>query len=56
MTLRQVARIEPGYLEWLRRHSSGLRYRTQIDHVLESLAGARGVVAEQGISRIGSAE
>jgi len=41
MTLRQVARIEPGYLEWLRRHSSGLRYRTQIDHVLESLAGAR---------------
>jgi curved DNA-binding protein CbpA len=41
MTLRQIARIEPGYLEWLRRHSSGLRYRHQIDKVLDSLAGAR---------------
>ena len=34
MTLRQIARVEPGYLEWLRRHSSGLRYRQQIDEVL----------------------
>ena len=47
MTLRQIARIEPGYLEWLRRHSSGLRYRNQIDQVLESLAGARTASAEQ---------
>ena len=46
MTLRQIARIEPGYLEWLRRHSSGLRYRHQIDHVLESLAGARAASSE----------
>ena len=37
MTLREIARIEPGYLEWLRRHSSGLRYRHQIDHVLATL-------------------
>jgi len=46
MTLRQIARIEPGYLEWLRRHSSGLRYRHQIDRVLESLAGARTPVSK----------
>ena len=41
MTLRQIARVEPGYLEWLRRHSSGLRYRHQIDAVLESAASSR---------------
>jgi curved DNA-binding protein CbpA len=41
MTLRQIARIEPGYLEWLRRHSTGLRYRSQIDKVLESMVRAR---------------
>jgi curved DNA-binding protein CbpA len=41
MTLRQIARIEPGYLEWLKRHSSGLRYRHQIDEVLGSLAARR---------------
>lgn len=46
MTLRQIARIEPGYLEWLRRHSSGLRYRHQIDKVLGSMAGARPSSAE----------
>ena len=34
MTLRQIAKVEPGYLEWLRRHSSGLRYRQQIDELL----------------------
>lgn len=38
MTLRQIAHIEPSYLEWLRRHSSGVRYRQQIDNVLGSLA------------------
>jgi curved DNA-binding protein CbpA len=41
MSLRQIARIEPNYLEWLRRHSSGLRYRHQIDEVLGRMAGAR---------------
>jgi curved DNA-binding protein CbpA len=39
MTLRQIARVEPGYLEWLRRHSSGLRYRHQIDEVLGAKSG-----------------
>jgi curved DNA-binding protein CbpA len=47
MTLRQIARIEPGYLEWLRRHSSGLRYRHQIDKVLDSLTGARPSTADE---------
>lgn len=47
MTLRQIARIEPGYLEWLRRHSSGLRFRHQIDHVLAGLAAQRAASAEE---------
>ena len=47
MTLRQIARIEPSYLEWLRRHSSGVRYRHQIDKVLESLADYRASAADQ---------
>jgi curved DNA-binding protein CbpA len=38
MTLRQIARIEPAYLEWLKRHSSGIRYRHQIEQVLSTLA------------------
>jgi curved DNA-binding protein CbpA len=41
MTLGQIARIEPAYLEWLRRHSSGLRYRHQIDELLTALAARR---------------
>ena len=47
MTLRQVARTEPSYLEWLRRHSSGVRYRSQIDKVLESLADYRAGAVDQ---------
>lgn len=53
MTLRQIARIEPGYLEWLRRHSSGLRFRHQIDEVLAGLAAQRAAAAAD---RGGSAE
>lgn len=41
MTLGQLARLDPGYLEWLRRHSSGARYRHQIDAVLGVLAARR---------------
>ncbi|HET7520639.1 MAG TPA: DnaJ domain-containing protein [Candidatus Limnocylindria bacterium] len=41
MTLRQIARTDPSYLEWLRRHSSGIRYRHQIDQVLARMAEAR---------------
>ncbi|HEX6655249.1 MAG TPA: DnaJ domain-containing protein [Candidatus Limnocylindria bacterium] len=46
MTLREIAQVEPGYLEWLRRHSSGLRYRHQIDHVLSTLSPVRSASAE----------
>ncbi|HEY7331929.1 MAG TPA: DnaJ domain-containing protein [Candidatus Limnocylindria bacterium] len=41
MTLGQLARSDPAYLEWLRRHSAGARYRHQIDAVLTSLAARR---------------
>jgi curved DNA-binding protein CbpA len=46
MTLGDIARIEPGYLEWLRRHSSGLRYRHQIDELLSSFTARRSPSAE----------
>lgn len=40
MTLRQIARVEPAYLEWLKRHSSGIRYRQQIEQVLAAVTPA----------------
>ncbi|HEY8170541.1 MAG TPA: J domain-containing protein [Candidatus Limnocylindria bacterium] len=33
-TLGEVARRDPGYLDWLRRHASGARYRDTIDILL----------------------
>jgi curved DNA-binding protein CbpA len=33
-TLQQISRHDPEYLEWLRRHSSGIGYRRQIDEIL----------------------
>lgn len=33
-TLRDVAAHDPDYLRWLSRHSSGLRYRTEIARLL----------------------
>ena len=41
MTLGELARSDPAYLEWLRRHVSGLRYRHQIDEVLRSVSARR---------------
>lgn len=41
MTLAQVARIDPAYLKWLQRHSSGVRYRQQIDELMATLAAKR---------------
>lgn len=32
--LEEIARRDSGYLEWLKRHSSGPRYRREIDRVL----------------------
>lgn len=46
MTLGTIARVEPGYLEWLRRHSSGLRYRHQIDELLSGVTARRSSSAE----------
>jgi curved DNA-binding protein CbpA len=33
-TLRDLARQDPDYLRWLSRHSSGVRYRTEIYEIL----------------------
>ena len=46
MTLGQIMRVEPAYLEWLRRHSSGIRYRHQIDALMTRLAARRTASAE----------
>jgi DnaJ-class molecular chaperone len=35
-TLGEVARRDPDYLDWLRRHASGARYRDTIDILLRS--------------------
>jgi curved DNA-binding protein CbpA len=37
MSLGELGRTDPAYLEWLRRHSSGIRYRHQIEAVLRSV-------------------
>jgi curved DNA-binding protein CbpA len=37
-TLRDLARQDPDYLRWLSRHTSGLRYRTEIYAILGNLA------------------
>jgi DnaJ-class molecular chaperone len=34
--LEDIARKEPEYLEWLKRHSSGPRYRQEINRVLDA--------------------
>ena len=34
MTLREIAAQDTEYLRWLARHSSGLRYRTEIERIL----------------------
>jgi curved DNA-binding protein CbpA len=36
-TLRDLARQDPDYLRWLSRHSSGVRYRTEIYQILSKL-------------------
>jgi DnaJ-class molecular chaperone len=35
--LRDLARRDPDYLSWLSRHSSGLRYRTEIYQILRTM-------------------
>lgn len=35
-SIADLARQDPDYLQWLSRHSSGIRYRTEIAKVLEA--------------------
>jgi DnaJ-class molecular chaperone len=39
-TINQLAREDPDYLRWLSRHSSGIRYRRQIETALARPASA----------------
>jgi curved DNA-binding protein CbpA len=39
-SIPEVARVDPDFLEWLARHPSGRRYRSEIDQVLSSAKGA----------------
>ena len=39
VTIAQLARDDPDYLRWLKRHSSGIRYRQQIDAALSEPTG-----------------
>ena len=43
-TLREIAARDREYLDWLRHHSSGIRYRREIDAILKERAGG----GEQG--------
>ncbi len=40
-TLAQLARQDPDYLQWLSRHSSGLRYRSEIERLLREQSTQR---------------
>src|SRR3990170_5764429 len=40
-TLGEVVRRDPDYLDWLRRHASGARYRDAIDILLRSVRSPR---------------
>jgi hypothetical protein len=36
-SLRDLARRDPDYVLWLSRHSSGIRYRTEIYSILRTM-------------------
>ena len=38
-TIVELARHDPDYLRWLSRHSSGIRYRHQIEEALRQVSG-----------------
>ncbi|HET7141584.1 MAG TPA: DnaJ domain-containing protein [Candidatus Limnocylindria bacterium] len=40
-TIAQVARSDPDYLRWLSRHSSGVRFRNEIEAQLKRIAQSR---------------
>lgn len=35
-TIKQLSRHDPDYLRWLSRHSSGIRYRRQIEEAMRA--------------------
>ena len=39
-SLRDLARHDPDYVLWLSRHSSGIRYRTEIYGILRTMGGS----------------
>ncbi len=39
-TIGEIARRDPDYLTWLRRHASGARYREEIDRILRATKGS----------------
>jgi len=41
-TIVQLAQHDPDYLRWLSRHSSGIRYRRQIEEALRTPSGPSG--------------
>ncbi len=41
MTLAEISRLDPEYLRWLQRHSSGVRYRNQINDILTATSARR---------------
>ena len=50
-TIVQLAQHDPDYLRWLSRHSSGIRYRRQIEAALGK--GSSASAAGQGLGRRG---
>jgi uncharacterized protein (DUF3820 family) len=36
MTIREIAAVDTDYLRWLGRHSSGLRFRRDIERILKT--------------------
>jgi len=50
-TIEQLARHDPDYLRWLRRHSSGLRFRSEIERYLPQEAPPADTVRRNGRRR-----
>ena len=46
-TITQLAREDPDYLRWLSRHSSGIRYRRQIEAALGNSSAASATASER---------
>ena len=44
-SISQLARHDPDYLRWLSRHSSGIRFRRQIESVLKAAEGGQAASA-----------